>query len=125
MDNLPIYFRIARLARNLSDYPKNSKKMGAVIVRAGNILAFSPNKNKSHPEYQENTFIHSIHSELAALIKCQSDTNGAYIYIYREGAKGNLAMAKPCSHCYSALKLAGIKGAYYTTETSFEYLEIN
>lgn len=122
---LPIYFRIAKLARDNSDYPKNSKKMGSVLVRAGNILAFSANKNKSHPEYQENTFIHSIHSELATLIRCQSDTTGADIYIYREGAKGNLAMAKPCQHCYSALKLAGIRRAYFTTDTGFEVMEIN
>lgn len=122
---LPTFFRIAKLARNLSDYPKPSKRMGAVIVRSGNILAFAPNKNKSHPAYEKNVFIHSIHCELMALIVCQAETIGADIYIYREGAKGNLGLAKPCQHCLSALKYAGIRRAYYTVNNGYLSMEIN
>lgn len=63
-----------------------------------------------------------LHAEIAALISSgRVDLSGAEIYIYRENKHGKIASSKPCVSCTQALKDAGVRHVYYTTNGGYAY----
>ena len=101
------------LAKFLSSKGEHYFKLGAVIVKRGNILGFGYNSLKTHPKFGSKQDYRTLHSEGAALYgahKLRNDVSGADIYIYRK----NNRTSKPCSCCYKMLKKAGIKNVIYT-----------
>lgn len=107
---LPTPFRIAKLASTNS---KMRPKVGAVLVMGkSHIVGY--NQEKTHPEYA-NPEIHirkSLHAELDCLNKVDT-AEGGTVYVYRE-LEGLPAMARPCNHCMSFLRLAKIDKVCYT-----------
>lgn len=108
-----------RLAKNISKNSDHRVKMGCVIAKKKPVSAAS-NKSKTHTRCNYG-MSNSTHAEIRALINCGcDDLVGGVAYIYREKKNGSYGLARPCNHCYEALKSAGIKGIYYTVE-NFPY----
>lgn len=121
---LPWQFRMAKLASKNSSY---KQRVGACIFKSGKPVSIGFNYvHKSHPEYAKEFY--SIHAEVSALLKLDSDIKNASMYIYREHNKDKSPMlAKPCKDCMSAIIASGrIKKIYYTTSESpyFECIKL-
>ncbi|MDY0198386.1 MAG: deaminase [Tenuifilaceae bacterium] len=120
---LPKKFRLARLASYHSTY---KQRIGAVIYKGSRVISFGFNKiNKSHPKYASK--YSTIHAEINALLKAQTDLVGCSLYTYREHNKYQTPLlSKPCSNCFSAILEAGISKIYYTTGEYpyYEYIKL-
>ena len=125
-------FDLARAAAKLSTFPK--VQIGAAIIdKFGDIVSVGLNKQKSHPRQMQydvhrpidtQDIPHFLHAEMDALIKAKrTDLVDASIYVYRENRANGFAMCRPCKACSAALKDAGIKKIFYTTELGFAYEE--
>jgi deoxycytidylate deaminase len=108
--NFPTSFRFAIEQSHKSCM---REKVGACLVVGKSILK-GFNKNKTHTIYANpNKHIrHSIHAELDCLNKAPL-TEGGVIYVYRE-VHGRPSLARPCEHCLSFLKNAGVMEIYYS-----------
>jgi deoxycytidylate deaminase len=129
------YFAVAKRNADKSTYMRmNNGKIaiGAAIVNGNYVVSEGHNKRKTH------TFQHThnmrtlylaphpnLHAEIDALIYSRyNDLSGCEIFVYREMADGTLGNCRPCRACMSALKDAGIKHVYYTTEQGYHYERI-
>lgn len=91
---------------------------GCVVVDKDQIIAVGTNKLKTHPKSAHKW--NMLHSELSAIFSARfKDLKGCTAYVYRENLHGKPGMAKPCKVCEAALKEAGIRKVYYTTETGY------
>lgn len=61
-----------------------------------------------------------MHAEIGALLKSK-ETDGCYAVVYRDSKLGYSAMAKPCGDCEMALRYAGIRGVFYSTEKGWNF----
>lgn len=109
------YLRRAERAAMFSTHPVH--KMGAVIIRNGNLIGGGWNKNHSHP--RSRSYAHTIHAELAAIIMAGwwHGTLDADLYVVRITKAGSMATSKPCSDCMDLIRDAGIKSVTYISET--------
>lgn len=121
--------RHAKIIRLCSDFKRF--KLGAVIFNNKKILTAGANTNKTCPsQFKYNHFRHfdntdyrevnaCCHAEMAALVRLRRlypriNPSSLSIFVYRENAQGEYAMAKPCRGCEQALKDFGIRKIYYT-----------
>lgn len=104
------YFDLAVRAARHSEHPKY--RVGAVIVRNGNILGIGFNSMKTHPK--SHTHHQRIHAELKAVLNAQDDVSGADIYVVRLTRQGQLACAIPCPSCEALIIDSGIRNIYAT-----------
>ena len=102
-------FRQARLISQLSEFDQRYK-VGAVISRNNQPLAFGHNKLKTHAKFP-NAF--SIHAEMAVLMR-NPKTEKATIWVYRETANKVPAISMPCKLCLPLIVESGIKRVYYS-----------
>jgi len=119
MENIPSFFR---LAKNVSKTSHHRVKMGAVIVKNGNVISISANRAKTHPKAAWEG--HGLHCEVSSILyagKC--DLNGSSIFVYRENKKGKISIAKPCKECQKVLKKYGFRKMYYTID-EYPYFEV-
>lgn len=86
--------------------------MGAVVVRAGKILAVGVNKWRC-PTISSDEF-RTYHAEVMAL-NGLAESSGATLYVARTGRTGNATMARPCEKCWPVIVEAGIRQVVYTT----------
>lgn len=102
------------LARVVSLHSNFRIRIGAVIVRRGTPIAVGWNNAKSSPKcYGLCATIHAETSALASILKV--DVRGSTIYVARFYKDGSAALAKPCSHCWTMLKVRGIRWVVFTT----------
>lgn len=100
------------LARKAADLSVCRYKMGAAIVRGGNVLSINHNALKTHTDHaQWPHWVCSQHAEMRAVILARCDIRGAIMYVARVG--GN-EISKPCVHCYNVIRLAGIREIVYS-----------
>lgn len=129
------YFAIAKRNAKRSTYMRmNSGKIaiGAAIVKGNYVVSEGCNKRKTHPFQSMHNHramyiapIPNIHAEIDALIYSRyNDLSGCEIFVYREASDGTLATCRPCKACLNALKDAGVKHMYYTTERGYHYERI-
>ena len=90
-------------------------KVGAVIVKGGNIL--STGFNSIRPSKILGT--KTLHAEAAAVLQLLKqrrlhDLAGSEIYVTRFTRGGRVGMAKPCSACQQLLQSVGIQRVTYT-----------
>lgn len=122
-----IFFATAKEVSKLSDH---RCKLGCVIVDHHRIIGSGYNsKTKCHrlqAELDKKFFgmesmgpKHAEFTALLPLIKKKVDLTNATLYVYRETADHNLAMARPCPRCMSLIKKYGIKKIKYTTPDGF------
>lgn len=109
--------RTKRLAETSDYYPF---KLGAVIIKNGNIIA----EGKNHTGYKKNIkdeyrFVNSfVHAEVDALSKLsKKEAKGATLFVLRvnPGNTERLFEAKPCEYCQKMISDYGIKRVFATT----------
>lgn len=91
-------------------------RLGAVVVRKGNVMGHGVNRRTNDPTITDYTLC-SVHAEQAA-IKASGNTEDAVMYIARVGRKGQILTAAPCNTCITDMIAAGIKRVVYTTNTA-------
>ena len=103
--------------------------LGAALYYKGVLLATGCNSTKTSPlqkrlnaerEFDPNQsgVVNSLHAEIRALSKVKYldiDFSKSTLYVYREYANGNKAMARPCPACMKYIKELGIKPICYST----------
>jgi len=116
--------RFFDLARRVSLKSPSKYKLGCVIVSKNKIINVGFNDmNKTHPK--ANSAYKTLHAEIDALIGLDTSiTKGCVVYLYREYKSGQPAIAKPCPSCELALKKAGIKTVYYTSDNGPQTMEL-
>lgn len=117
----------ARRASYESAFPRYH--LGAALYYKGVLLTTGCNSTKTSPlQKRLNTerdfnpdqsgVVNSLHAEIRALSKAKYldiDFDKTTLYIYREYANGNKAMARPCPACMRYIKELGIKNVCYST----------
>jgi hypothetical protein len=110
-----------------SEFPRYH--LGAALYYKGVLLATGCNSTKTSPlqkrlnaerEFDPNQsgVVNSLHAEIRALSKVKYldiDFGKLTLYVYREYANGNKAMARPCPACMKYIKELGIKHICYST----------
>jgi deoxycytidylate deaminase len=85
-------------------------RLGAVIVKGGNVLSIACNILRTHTSHVNwLDWVVSIHAEHRACLLAQCNIVGATIYVARY--KGDTS--KPCKSCYAAILESGIKEVCY------------
>lgn len=111
------YFDLAKKLSVKSTHPKH--QLGCVLVNKNRIVGVGFNKFKTHTK--SNHAFQMLHAEVDALLgQDRSVLKGCDAYVYRETKDGQPAMSKPCQACELALRDAGIRNVYYTTDGGFE-----
>jgi deoxycytidylate deaminase len=107
------YFKLARNISKLSEY---RVQVGAVLAKKVPLMACA-NKLVSHPKFANgNDHRTTLHAEMRCLLHTQhSDREGSVIYVYRETKDQKPALARPCAFCMEALKEAGVKKVFFST----------
>lgn len=106
------YFDLAARAARHSEHPKY--RVGAVVVRNGNILGVGFNSMKTHPK--SHTHHKRIHAELKAVLNAQEDISGADIYVTRLTKPNGVGCSFPCPSCEALLIESGIRRVYATNQ---------
>lgn len=102
-------------------------RLGAVVVKGGNIL--STGYNQLRPSRLIGTA--TLHAEAAAILELlknqrQHEAIGAVIYVSRWTRGGRIGLAKPCDKCMDLLRSVGISTVYFTTDDQVtEKLRLN
>lgn len=99
-------------------------RVGAVIVKGGNIL--STGFNSRQPSKLLGTYTrHAEASAILALLKDRrlSDLAGSDIYVTRYTAGGVCSMARPCPSCYKLIRSVGISHIFYTDKLGSTTME--
>ena len=116
------------LAIKVAESSESKKKVGAVLLNKGRPITHGVNKDrKTHPlqaKFAEMVGLEDkiyLHAEISALVKCKSDADT--IVVARLGGHNHdeLRLSKPCPICSLALKEAGIRHIYYSTNDGFIY----
>jgi deoxycytidylate deaminase len=115
--------RLLELAKRASKHSTcKNRKMGAVLVQNGKVVAFGFNKAKTHPAFVD-TLRTTTHAEISACINFGKDRidNGT-MFVYREDVSGFPSIARPCSICEKYMSKIGITKVYYTIKGISGYI---
>jgi len=115
------YFHLARLAARSSNH--KDYHIGAVISNK-HPISHGHNIVRTHPIFADGKRWYTIHAEMHAILCAETiEIPGCSVYVYRETANGDLALAKPCDECLAVLIEVGIKNIFYTTPDG--YVRVN
>lgn len=109
---------IPRLKKELHKSNHHSHRLACAIVRKRRVVAVSHNMIKTSP--RSSARFNMLHAEIGALLK-SGETEGCFAVVYRESKLGGSALAKPCGGCEMALRYAGLKGVFYSTEKGWNF----
>ena len=108
------------------------KKVGAILLYKNKIVQQAYNMDtKTHPlqarladmvGLSEKIY---LHAEIAALVKNKHKCDTIVVARLGGHKHNELRNAKPCKICQLAIKEAGIRNIYYTTETGFHLFKLN
>lgn len=87
-------------------------RVGAVLVRGGNVLATGVNRYRNDPSQVEYGHV-SYHAEEVVLRRV-NDPEGATIYVARLTRSGKIGAARPCRRCQALLLEHGVHTAVWT-----------
>lgn len=104
-------FKLAEIALKEAEKSKHRYKLGAIIFKQGKIISKGYNQTNRYNRFNYGHWEGSLHAELAALLGALKRARGASLMVVRKGYR----MAYPCPDCMAALKDAGIKRVFYTT----------
>lgn len=99
---------------------KHKHRLGAVVVKSGNVVATGYNKIGHRAKgITETELKASVHAERAAITKLLKPKHfhklqGAKIYVSRIMKDGSFGLAHPCKHCLELIKSCGIKEVIFT-----------
>jgi deoxycytidylate deaminase len=108
--------RIAEKEAKKSSFKQH--RMGAVIVKSGNII--STGYNSKQPSKLLGT--PTRHAEASAILKILKQRNqtslaGAELYVTRFTPSGTISMARPCLACMDLIRAVGIKRIHYSNSS--------
>lgn len=115
-------FRIAERQASKSEHKQH--RLGAVIVKSGNVLSTGYNQLRPTKTLRHNT----LHAEEAAILKLLNrgrlhQLAGSSIYVSRT-TKGNaVGLARPCERCMDLIRSVGIRTIYYTVDEHTTMME--
>lgn len=91
-------------------------QVGCVIYDKKKILSLGHNEmrnfRKLHPKFQ--SWVGSVHAEIAAIINARKDLRGSSLLVVRVNSKNQLRLSKPCENCQKYIDYVGIKKVYYS-----------
>ena len=104
------------LASRIAETSSVDKRHGAVVVKAGRVLAVGVNKWRNQALVNPDSYAPhlTVHAEVDALSRL-SDAKGATLYISRLDKFGREQYSKPCPRCEKAIIESGVKAVIYTT----------
>lgn len=115
-----------QLAIETAKSSPSKKKVGAVLLKRNKVISTAVNlESKSHPlqaKFAQRVGMYErifLHSEIHALIKAKDDADT--IVVARVNNQNKLRNSRPCLCCELALKDAGVKNVYYSTDDGFMY----
>ena len=85
------------------------KRMAALIIKGGKILAAAPNK-KNH-----RGSIHAEANAMARMFRQSNKPKGCKVFVARFRKDGSFGNAKPCANCIEFMRSHGIKQVSWTT----------
>lgn len=122
-------YRHQKLAYRIALQSQSKFRLGAVLARGSAVLNVGVNNmTKTSPLARRYTTRPiGLHAEVSACTRVSpEDIIGGTIYICRVLKNNKIAMAKPCECCMHLLKLFGIRGIYYSTNSEeFLFKRIN
>lgn len=109
--------RFLELAEKVSRLSNYRVKVGAVIVKNGNVVSVGFNRTFGGDKIiiYNGRKVRSIHAELMAIVHAETSLDGAEIFVFSKMKNGKWRLSRPCESCMSAIAEAGIKRVYYTT----------
>ena len=122
------FFEAARQAALKSDF---KIRVGAVAIYGGRIIASASSSEKTSTlQYFYNKYrdfsvngsdcLPKLHAEVGLVSKLRKmqnvDMKRVSVYVYRVCKSKPFSLARPCAGCMRALRDAGIRSVYYTTE---------
>ena len=122
------FFEAARQAALKSDF---KTRVGAVAIYGGRIIASASSSEKTSTlQYFYNKYrdfsvngsdcLPKLHAEVGLVSKLRKmqnvDMKRVSVYVYRVCKSKPFSLARPCAGCMRALRDAGIRSVYYTTE---------
>lgn len=125
------FFEAARKAALESDF---STKVGAIAVYGNRIIASAFSSQKTNPlqskynvyrQFQTNCAdcLPKVHAEISLITKLRRiqniDFKRVKVYVYRVCKIREKGIARPCRACLIALRDAGIRTVYYTTDFGY------
>lgn len=123
------FFEAARKAAGDSTFKVH---VGAVAVWRGRVIASAASLDKTEPLQKTYNRLRSFnqvglclpkaHAEISLIkkvMKLDVPMREIKIYVYRTCKSRDKGIARPCEACFAALKDAGIRVVYYTTDHGF------
>ena len=97
--------------------PRNTFRLGAVLVEKNSILSVGNNSYKTHPLLKKRTEWPYLHAEQHAIIRRGIDNcDGHDLYVVRILKNLDYAISYPCDICKELIKEVGIRNVYYINE---------
>lgn len=117
--------RCIETAFTLVDLPDGKAKHFAWLLHNNTVIGFGWNKHRSHPYqvrwgYRDRPY--AIHAEAAAVLSTRK--TGDEMIVVRVNRLGEVRLSKPCVCCYSFLQHYGVRRVWFTTNTSWERMEL-
>ena len=100
----------------LASTSQHTRRMGAIAVMSGRILAEATNRRRNPPS-SVSWWDCSFHAE-ESLVRQRPDLHGATVYVARLNASSEPAMARPCTKCHDRLVRAGVRRTVWTASVS-------
>lgn len=95
--------------------PRNSFRVGAVLLDKNRIITAKSNSYKTHPVLAQYSNWPFQHAESACIISHGLDNcDGLDLLVTRVNKKGSLTMAKPCDACLNLISDVSLRNIYYT-----------
>ena len=95
----------------------HKQKTGAVIFSGKRIISVGfnqPFRSVKTATFKYFKRRHSLHAEIAAILKAKCNLRGKSILVVRINNKNELRNSKPCQYCQSYLEFVGIKDIYFS-----------
>lgn len=124
-------FSRAASVSTLSDF--RNVNVGCVATVHGKVISVGFNTTKTHPvqkhfnQFRDVSEVpgagkinHSLHAEIMCLNALHgADLEHTKLYIYRQRRDQPHGLARPCKACMAAIREAGIRRIYYTTDDGY------
>ena len=97
--------------------PRNTFRLGAVLVEKNSILSVGNNSYKTHPLMAHRTKWPFLHAEQHAIIRKGIDNCEGYdLYVVRILKNLEYAISYPCNVCRKLISDVGIRNIFYINE---------
>jgi deoxycytidylate deaminase len=111
--------RIIERAIQEAKKSNHPQRIGAVIFDKNKIISCGHNYAQRSVKSITKQFLnypYSIHGEVDAILNAKRPLRGMSLIVIRLNKKGNLLLAKPCTHCLKYIDYVGLRKVYYSDQ---------